>query len=220
MSIKLHGAALSPFVRKARVVLAEKGLAYEAVHVDPFNCPPEYSRLNPLRRIPALEDGDTVLADSGVICAYLDKAYPEQPLYPAGAAEYAHVLWLEKFADYELAPHTTFTVFRNRVLMPLLGKTSDEERIAKALSEKLPPLLDYLEEQIKGREWFVGEQLTVADIAVATQFANLQHGGEQVDADRWPALAAHVAKLLARPSFASLLERERGFVEKVRGAAN
>lgn len=220
MSIKLHGAALSPFVRKARVALAEKGLAYEAVHVDPFNCPPEYTQLNPLRRIPALEDGDTVLADSAVICAYLEKAYPENPIYPAEPAQYARVLWLEKYADYELAPLTTFAVFRNRLLMPLLGKPCDEARVQAALSEKMPPLLDYLNEQIEGRDWFVGEQLSVADIAVASQFVNLQHGGEQIDASRWPALAAHVAKLLERPSFASLLEREQAFVAKVRGAAN
>src|SRR5690606_12499660 len=126
MSIKLHGAALSPFVRKTRVALAEICLAFESVHVDPFSSPAEYSALNPLRRIPAMEDGDKVLADLGVICAYLEKAYPEPPLYPADAYEYGRALWLEKYADYEVAPQATFGVFRNRIVMKLARKPCDD----------------------------------------------------------------------------------------------
>ncbi|KAF0810188.1 transferase [Alcanivorax sp. S71-1-4] len=217
MSIKLHGAALSPFVRKARVALAEKGLAFESIHVDPFSSPEEYSALNPLRRIPAMEDGDKVLADSGVICAYLEKAYPDPPLYPTDAYDYARALWLEKYADYEVAPQATFGVFRNRIVMKLAGKPCDEDKVQKALTEKLPPLFDYLETQIQGRDWFAGDAFSIADIAVATQCVNLQHGGEQVDPARWPALAAHIAKVHQRPSFAKLIERESQFVAKVRG---
>ena len=65
MSIKLYGAILSPFVRKTRVFLALKGLDYEAVNVDP-NSPPEgYEKLNPLRRIPAIEVDGHAKGDGG-----------------------------------------------------------------------------------------------------------------------------------------------------------
>ena len=219
MAIKLYGAALSPFVSKTRVFLAEKDIPFESVHVDPFNAPEDYSNINPLRRIPAMEHDGQLLADSAVICAYVEKAFPETPsLYPMDAHDYAHALWLEKYADYELAPLTTFTVFRNRVIMKLMGKPSDEERIAKALGEKLPPHFAYLESQIKGREWFAGEQFSIADIAVVSQFVNFAHGGERLDPQHYPALAAHVDKVMARPTFVSLLERETAFVEKLRGA--
>ena len=219
MAIKLYGAALSPFVRKTRVFLAEKDIPFESVHIDPFNAPEDYSNINPLRRIPAMEHDGTLLADSAVICAYLERAFPETAtLYPADAADYAHALWLEKYADYELAPLTTFTVFRNRVIMKLMGKPSDEERIERALTEKLPPHFTYLESQIKGREWLAGDQFSIADIAVASQFANFAHGGEKLDPQQCPALAAHVDKVLSRPSFSALLEREDSFVAKLRGA--
>lgn len=218
MAIKLYGAALSPFVRKVRVVLKEKDIPFESVHVDPSNAPEDYSNINPLRRIPAMEHDGRLLADSAVIGAYLERAFPETPaLYPLDAADYAHVLWLEKYADYELAPLTTFTVFRNRVIMKLMGKPSDEERIERALTEKLPPLFAYLESQIKGREWLAGEQFSIADIAVASQFANFAHGGEKLDPQQYPSLAAHVDKVLSRPSFSALLERENSFVAKLRG---
>ena len=217
MSLILHGAALSPFVRKARVFLAEKNLEYKSVHVDPNNLPEGYEKLNPLRRIPTLEDGDRVLADSAVICAYLERKHPEPALYPTDDYQYARALWFEKYADYEIAMNATFAVFRNRVIMPLIGKPCDETKVARALNETLPPLFDYLESQIEGREWLAGDQLSVADIAIASQCVNFQHGGECVDAVRWPALAAYVEKLHARPSFAGLIERESKFVQGLRG---
>lgn len=217
MALKLYGAALSPFVRKTRVFLAEKGLEYEAVHVDPNNPPEDYARLNPLKRIPALEDGDHVLADSAVICAYLERKHPEPALYPSDDYEYARTLWFEKFADYEISMNCTFAVFRNRVVMRLIGKECDEQKVQHALNEKLPPLLDYLESELGDREYFVGDRLTVADIAMASQFVNLQHGGESVDASRWPKMAAYVERMHQRPAFQHQIEKETGFIRKVTG---
>ncbi len=217
MTRRLHGAALSPFVRKARVFLKEKGLEYESVHVDPNDPPADFHRLNPLKRVPAFEEEDLVLADSAVICDYLERRYPEPPLYPSDPAGHARTLWFEKFADYEIANQATLAVFRNRVVMRLLGRPCDEDKVQRALHEKLPPLLDYLEGQLGDREYLVGDMLTVADIALASQFVNLQHGGEHLDAERWPALAAHRDRLHARPAFSQTIERESAFVQKLMG---
>lgn len=217
MALKLYGAALSPFVRKTRVFLAEKEVDYEAVHIDPNNPPEDYTRLNPLKRIPALEDGDRTLADSAVICAYLERRHPEPALYPEDAYEYARTLWFEKFADYEIAVNCTFAVFRNRVVMKLIGRECDEDKVQRALTEKLPPLMDYLEGELGEKEFLVGDRLTVADIALASQFVNLQHGGESVDASRWPGMAAWTDRMHARPTFRKQIEKETGFIRKVTG---
>lgn len=217
MGISIYGAALSPFVRKVRVAAKEKGLEYEHVHVDPFKKPEDYWEMSPFGRIPALKDGDKILADSGVICSYLDSQYPETPLYPTDAYERARTLWFEKFGDYELAPVATFGVFRNRVVMRLLGQNCDESTVSEALNEKLPPLLDYLEKEIGDRKYIVGNNLTVADIAIATHFVNMSLGGEQIDAQRWPKSAAYVEGILSRPAFAELSEKEHGFVQKYLG---
>lgn len=217
MALKLYGAALSPFVRKTRVFLIEKGIEFEAVHVDPNSPPEDYARLNPLKRIPAMEDGDKVLADSAVICAYLERKHPEPSLYPDDDYEYARALWFEKYADYEIAMNCTFAIFRNRVVMRLLGKECDEDKVQKALTEKLPPLMDYLEREIEGKTFLAGDKLTVADIAMASQFVNLQHGGETVDQSRWPNMAAYIGRLHERPAFHQQIEKESGFVRKVIG---
>ena len=79
MSITLYGAPLSPFVRKVRLCLLEKALDYQLEIITPFGQPAWYRELNPLGRIPALRDGDFTLADSSVICQYLEERYPAPP---------------------------------------------------------------------------------------------------------------------------------------------
>ena len=80
MKPTLYGAPLSPFVRKARIVLAEKGIDYDLVPLDPFRKSEELLRLSPLGRVPALVDDGKTLADSGVIAQYLEKKWPTPPL--------------------------------------------------------------------------------------------------------------------------------------------
>ena len=214
MSITLYGASLSPYVRKVRVVLAEKGLPYEHVQIDPNRRPDDYYDISPFGRIPALRDGDKVLADSGVICTYLEAQYPDTSLSYADPYLKARVAWFEKFGDYELGPVATFGVFRNRVVMKLIGKPCNDEHVAQCLTEKLPPLMEYLEANAPDDGYMVGDKLTVADIAIATHFVNFSLGGEQIDAMRWPKSAAYVNRILSRPSIAPLVEKEHAFVQK------
>ncbi|AEJ05794.1 glutathione S-transferase [Stutzerimonas stutzeri] len=210
MSVTLYGVPLSPFVRKVRLCLQEKGLDYQLETVMPFTPPDWYYAINPLGRIPALKDGDCTLADSSVICQYLEEAYPATPtLYGDSAQARGQVRWLEKYADYELAPLTTFTVFRNRILKPTSGQPCNEEAVQTAMQQKLPPHFDYLEQQLGDNDFFVCARLSMADIAVTCQLINMSHGGEQLDAQRWPGLAAHHARMLARPAIESLLPGEQ-----------
>ncbi len=97
MSVTLYGVPLSPFVRKVRLCLQEKGLDYQLETVMPFTPPDWYYAINPLGRIPALKDGDCTLADSSVICQYLEEVYPATPtLYGDSAQARGQVRWLEK----------------------------------------------------------------------------------------------------------------------------
>ncbi|EKF73890.1 transferase [Alcanivorax hongdengensis A-11-3] len=217
MTMKLYGAALSPFVRKTRVVLALKGLEYESVHVDPNNPPPDYEKISPMKRIPALEVDGQYLADSAAICAYLERIQPQPALYPSDPMAYARTLWFERYIDYDIAANCTFGVFRNRIIMPLIGKTCDEDKVQHYLAEKIPPLLAYLDRELEGREYLVGDSLTIADIAMGSQMVNFRHGGECVDPQRYPNLAAHTERMHALAPFAATIEKESAFIEKVRG---
>lgn len=216
MKPTLYGAPLSPFVRKVRVVLAEKNIDYDLVPLDPFRKSEELLQLSPLGRVPALVDEGKTLADSGVIAQYLEKKVPTPPLYADDPYLHARVVWFEKYADYELVPLCTFSIFRQRLLMPMMGQGCDEKIVKNALEEKLPAHFDYLEQQLDGADYLVDNRLTLADIAVASQCINMGHGGERVDAQRWPGLAALVERLKNRPSIASCLVQEALIVEKIR----
>ncbi|WP_252275553.1 glutathione S-transferase family protein [Pseudomonas subflava] len=218
MSLIVYGAPLSPFVRKLRLCLLEKGLDYQLEIVTPFDQPEWYRELNPLGRIPAFRDGDVTLADSSVICQYLEECYPERPaLFGENAVDKARIRWLEKYGDYELATLCTFAVFRNRLLKPMLGQACDEDAVQTALKAKLPGHFDYLEQSLGEAEFFVGDTLTQADLAIYSQLQNMEHGGETLDEQRWPALAAHYRRIQARDSVQSLLPGERKIIAKISG---
>ena len=71
----LHGANISPYVRKVRVALAHKSIKYNSVQQSPFGAPEEFKSISPLSKIPCWEEGDLTLPDSSVILGYLEHRY-------------------------------------------------------------------------------------------------------------------------------------------------
>lgn len=208
--LTLYGASPSPFVRKVRVALAEKGIKYDHDPVNPFSPGPEYKKISPLGKIPAIRDGDLTLADSSVILAYLERKHPEPALYPADAQAYGRALWFEEYADSALVQVIGPKIFFQKLLRPLFMQQPTEEAVVKtAVEEELPPLFDYLESEVGAGKGFGGEDLTVGDIAVASMIVNLKLSGFAIDPRRWPTLAAHVERVHARPSFAALIAEDR-----------
>lgn len=217
MSLELIGAGPSPFVRKVRVVLAEKGLAYEHDPMVPFGVSEDYKRMHPLGKIPTLRDGDKVVPDSSAILVYLEALQPTPAFYPEEPYARARAVWLEEFADTGLV-EATGPIFQERFLAPVFFKREpDEDRVAKVEAELLPPRFDYLERQIGDQEWLVDGRFTVADVAVGSQFVNFFHGRGEIDAARWPRLAAYVERVHGRPSFKGLIEEERRAAAEMTG---
>lgn len=208
---KVHGVGASPFVRKVRVALAEKGLDYELEPVFPFGVGAEFRKISPLGKIPVLQEDDYYLPDSSAILDYLEAAYPEKPLFPKDPKQRGRAVFLEEYADGGIATKATGAIFFQRVVGPrFMGQPTNEAVVQKAIDEEVPPLLDYLEEQLAGgKPFLVGDAMSIADIAVTSQFVNLMHAQYTVDAARWPNLAAYLGRMMARPSFAALIAEER-----------
>ncbi len=217
MSLKLIGASVSPFVRKVRVVLAEKGLSYEHDPMVPFGVSDEYKRLHPLGKIPVLLDGEKVIPDSSPICVYLEKTHPDPALYPSDAYELARALWFEEYADAGIITGT-IVPFQERILGPVFFKREgDEAKVEAALNETLPEHFDYLERELGDSDWLIGNRFSIADIAMGTQFVSFYHGRAAVDAKRWPGLAAYVDRVFARPSFKTIIEEEQASLKSMAG---
>ncbi len=217
MSLKLIGTHLSPFVRKVRVLLAEKGLTYEHDPMMPFGVSDEHKRMHPLGKVPVLTDGDKVIPDSSAICVYLEKTHADPALYPSDAYELARALWFDEFADAGLI-NGTIVLFQERVLGPVFFKREgDQAKIDTALNETIPPLFDYLERELGDDDWLVGKRFSIADIATGIQFVSFAHGKGEVDAERWPRLAAYVERVVTRPSFKAIIEEEQAIMKSMAG---
>ncbi len=120
-------------------------------------------------------------------------------------------MWFEEFAD-DLLGGAVVTMFFNRAMARRFGREPDLAAADKAEAERLPRALDYLEAQIPASGFLVDDRLTLADIAVASFFANLGHIGVKPDPSERPKTAAYVSSILDRPAFQALLETERAFM--------
>jgi glutathione S-transferase len=210
--MKIVGSYVSPYVRKVLACLWLKGFAedYEIDPITPFFGNEEFERLSPLRRIPVLIDGETVLCDSSVICAYLDESRPEPPLLPAQLKDRARARWLEEYADTRLGDVFIWGLFYQKFVRPaVFGEPGDAARVQAILEDDLPREMDYLESQLPADGFLFGGVIGLADISIATFFRNGAYVGVGPDPARWPRTAAFVKRALDHPCFAFTLPFER-----------
>jgi glutathione S-transferase len=211
----LFGSSLSPFVRKVLAYAAEREIAIDLQPTGIGDPNPEFRKASPFGKMPGFADGDYYLADSSAIIHYLEAKYPEKPLIPAEPKARGKTIWFEEFSDTILVA-CGGKIFFNLVVAPrFLGLPGDPEAARQAELNDLPPILDYLESVVPGEGgYLVGDSLTLADIAVASPFANFRHTNTRVDPGKYPRTVAYVDRMLARPSLASWIEREAGFLAK------
>ncbi|MGQ0558707.1 MAG: glutathione S-transferase family protein [Sphingosinicella sp.] len=212
----VYGSSLSPFVRKVLAFAAEKGIEVELKPSGLGNKEPEFLEASPFGKMPGFRDpaNGFAISDSTAIIFYLEAIRPEPVLIPAEPRARARTIWFDEFADTILFA-CGGKMFFNRIVAPrFLGQAGDEAIAAKAECEELPPLLDYLERVIPDSGFLVEDRLTLADIAVASPFANLRHVNVSVDPGRHPKVKAYVDSILGRPSFKPWVERETAFLQR------
>jgi glutathione S-transferase len=183
---RIIGSYLSPYVRKVLVFLDLKGLPYEIDPIIPFMGDERFSKLSPVRRIPVFSDDQVTLADSSVICQYLEDRHPTPALYPTDIAERARARWLEEFADTRMGEVLIWHLFNEVAIKPFVwGEPPDQEALQRTLNTEIPAVLDYLETQVP-RDGFVFGSVSIADISIATFFRNAAFARFRIDAARWP----------------------------------
>ena len=198
--IKLYYHVDCPYSQKVRIVLAEKDLEHELVHVDLAkgdHKTAEFRKLNPLGKVPVLVDEDVVVYDSTIIDEYLDEEYPNPALMPEDSGNRARVRLLEDFCDNFFIPQTIF------ILTEL--HRSDAERDQEKLrrySGEIQRVLQWLEPQLAGKSFLVGE-FSLADAAFAGRAVILSQLGIDIDA-RLHNVTGWIARLYERPSVRAL----------------
>lgn len=204
--MKLHGAYGSPYVRKVLFVLAVKQLPFEHIQQLPasFTGDREYLKINPLGKIPSLQDGDLTVCDSTVICEYLEDAYPEHAVYPADVPGRARARWLEELAGSRVTEYAAGIFFQRLMRPRILKQEPDEALVENFINKLLPPLLDYLEAQVPAEGFLFGD-ISLADVCLLSPFVNSGYAGYRVDATRWPAFAGFIERVAAHPVLQQIL---------------
>jgi glutathione S-transferase len=196
--MKLVGSKTSPYVRKVRVILAERQLACEFMEENPWTAETTVPRFNPLNKVPvlALDDGET-LYDSAVIGEYLD-AISGGTLLPAAPLERARVHRDETLGDGIADAGITAFLERKRE-----ASRQDAAWIARQM-EKVHAGIGALAKTLGSRPFLGGSQMNVADIACGCALLWVDFRMPEVG---WrgthPNLKAWAERLEMRPSFAA-----------------
>jgi glutathione S-transferase len=164
VAIELYWGSGSPFAWRVLLTLEVKGLAYESKLLEfskDQHKAPAYLKLNPRGKVPTLKDGDYVLYESLAIMSYLDRKYPEPPLF-GNTPEEMGLIWraLAECESY-VAPAG------DRVVRPIFfGKGLDKAEEIRQAAETLRRELKMIDERLAGSRWLVGDKLSAADIGV------------------------------------------------------
>jgi glutathione S-transferase len=199
--------------RSQRVLwlLEELGLPYAvkryARDTKTMLAPPELLRVHPLGKSPVITDGDITVAESGAIIEYLLDAQGQGALRPAaGTAQRRQFTYWLHFAEGSAMPFLLLKLVFDKVrtapmpffLKPVAKGIADQ--VTKVfIAPNLQRQLDYMEAELMQRPWFAGDDFTAADVQMSFPLeAAAARGG--LDA-RYPAMAAWLAKIHARPAY-------------------
>jgi glutathione S-transferase len=202
--MKLIGSNSSPYVRKVRVVMAEKKLEYTFITEDVWAAETSIAHSNPLGKVPCLiMEGAEALFDSRVIVEYLDTLSPVGKLIPAVGRERAEIKTWEALADGVLDASILA-----RLEATWAGRTK-AQRSQVWIDRQLVKVNDALRAMSRGlgeKPFCAGIHLSLADIAVACALGYLDFRFPQIKwRDEYPNLVKLHDKMMQRPSFADTL---------------
>jgi glutathione S-transferase len=231
MLVLYHGANSVCSV-KVRIVLAEKGLAWEGRHIDlpkGEHLQADYLKINPRAVVPVLDHDGVLIRESTVICEYLDGLDDTTRLVPSDSLAQARMrIWGVNTAEYHDSVNTlTFSSFQRRMLLAKSPEElaarweamPDKIRVRKTLdlmehgagSEYVPVALSRLqrmcaemEESLSDHDWLMGSDYGLADALVTAYFFRLDCIGlERLWESRFPHVTGWYRRVCERPSLAT-----------------
>lgn len=200
---------LSPYCRKVRLAMAEKKLNFELVLERPWERRSGLMILNPAGEVPVLlEENNTVIVDSTVICEYLEEMYPgpsllggEDPLIRA------EVRRLAAWFDYKFNREVTANLVGEKIDKRLTGIGEPDSRAIRAGRTNIHIHLQYIAWLTERRRWLAGDALSLADLAAAAHLSVVDYIGD-VPWDEHQVAKDWYVRIKSRPSFRPLLSEQ------------
>lgn len=154
----LYATPLSSYAAKVRIALAAKGIAHEMRPPPGGYGAPEYRKIAPLGKVPAIDHDGYVLAESDVIIEYLDEVFPRPPLLAGDARQRGRIRFLARFHDFYLEPSL-------RALFSQLDPARRDAALVRTRCDEIALNLDRLEGMVEPGPYLVGDTLSLADCA-------------------------------------------------------
>jgi glutathione S-transferase len=209
MSLTLHFHPLSSYCHKALIALYENDTLFERRIVNLMD-PAEaaaFKKLWPCGQFPVLQDGDRPIPESSVIIEYLDQHYPGKTRFiPADPELARQVRFKDRFYDLQLHAHMQ-KVVGDRLRSE--GK-KDPHGVEDAMS-RIQVSLGMIDAEMAGKTWAMGDMFTLADCAAAPPLFYIDRAFPL--AGKHKNAARYLGRLLARPSYARVIEEAKPFLK-------
>ncbi len=202
----LYHLWLSPFSRKVRLVLGEKGMDFDMKVEKTWERRPEFLAMNPAGQVPVLvEEDGTTLVDSNAICEYLEEVYDRgKPLLGKTPAARAEVRRLIAWFDIKFYREVTNCLVGEKIDKRFLGLGHPDSNAIRAGHANIHTHLDYIAWLTERRSWLAGDVFSLADIAAASHISCLDYIGD-VPWDDHPPARDWYARIKSRKTFRPIL---------------
>ncbi len=182
MSLTLFEHPLSPYARKVKICLYEKGLEFEHPFISPDASPDSplmqaWVRSSPRMEVPTLLDGDFAVSDSTVILEYLEERFPDPPLQSPDPRERARIRMLEELCDGE---YEAVNWGLMEVLVFQRATGSEADALVGRAAEQISRLQRRLELELNGRSWMSGDEFGRGDAAVIPHISGSANFGFEI----------------------------------------
>jgi len=203
----LHHMPLSPFCRKVRLVMREKGLDFQLVPHNPWSDTNDLIKLNHACQVPVLVEDDqesTTIADSTAIVEYLEEIYPEVEMMPSNPIDRAEVRRLCQWFDNKFFYEVTFPILREKFYKRFIVKEIPDSISIRYSAHNIKLHIKYISWLLYRRNWLAGSNLSLADISAASQLSVVDYfssvpWNETAIAKQW------YSRIKSRPTFRELL---------------
>jgi len=201
----LYHLWLSPFSRKVRIMLDEKGLEAELRLEKVWERRDEFLAINPAGKVPVMvEENGIVLSDSYAICEYIEETHPDPPLIGKDPYSRAEARRIVAWFDGKFTREVSSNLIYEKVVKRFLGTGKPNSKAIRAGTTNIHAHLDYIAYLTDQRNWLAGDDFSLADIAAAAHISALDYLGdvpwnEHESAKDW------YARVKSRPSFRAIL---------------
>ncbi len=211
---QIYQFPLCPFSRKVRLLLAEKGIAYELIRENPWDMRDEFHNLNPAGRTPVLHNPlrQVTLVDSRAICEYFEETADKSPMINGTAAGRAEIRRLVALFDENFFHDVTHPLLDERMKKRLVTRQSPDSRVLREAMRMANEHLYYIDFLIDNRPWLAGSTMSLADLAAAAQISVADYLGG-IDWSLHEQASSWYSVFKSRPSFRPLLTERMDVIQ-------